>query len=165
MPRPRFSLRTMMAMVLVLGIILHLGLSAWRVQTTKAYHVHTSIVIQRGEVPAACSTIMARPPFWARYWRCVLGRPWQGRGLCPRDDHGLLEMCELDNPEIRGRSRSGTIGPHLTPGQRDLFQRLLRQVDPRYTVYADRVEWRREMPHAPSRGDEEGSEPTARKPG
>jgi hypothetical protein len=107
---PRVTVRGLMALVIAFGIVFHLGLTAYRVYSANEYHAHTWINNQSGK-PSFAVAANQRPPFWPRYWRCLLGRPWKGLPLCPRVDGRLREACEFAQPEI-----------HMNPGRgRDLF--------------------------------------------
>ncbi len=120
---PRMTTRGLMVFVILVGLALHFAMSARRVYATKEYHFHTWVFLS-GNKPFATISSANQPPFWPRYWRCILGLPWRGRALCQPVDGHFLEMCEFAHPEIRKPLGGGRSTVVLTQGQNDLQKRL-----------------------------------------
>jgi hypothetical protein len=109
-----------MGLVIVCGLVFYTGLAAVRVFTTKESHCHSWVYVQGGQ-PFFNLTVAEHPPFWPRYWRCLLGRPWE-RLPCPQVEGRLLDMCEFAHRDIDWRQ-----GPRLTESQRDLMEQSSKQ--------------------------------------
>lgn len=118
--RVRFTVRGLMGLVIVCGVAFFTGLAAVRVITAKEYHGHSWVYVQDGQ-PFFSLSVAEHPPFWPRYWRCLLGRPWK-RLPCPQVEGRLLDLCEFAHSDIDWRQ-----GPLLTGDQRDLMERLGKQ--------------------------------------
>ncbi len=77
MKRPQFSLRSTLLLVAFAAILAWLGVTAFQVwrdvrsQTLYAY-------VQFLDRPSRFSFRGRDAPFWPRYWRRLLGRPWPG---------------------------------------------------------------------------------------
>lgn len=130
-PRVRFTVRRMMAMVLVFAVTLHLSLTAYRVFTGRTKHMHTSIVVLDDGSAGGYANGAAQPPFWPCYWRGILGMPWRQQGLCkqgmkpPGTASLFLETCEYEDKEICVLTNPDTIGWNFTQRQLDLESRLM----------------------------------------
>lgn len=81
LPRVRFTVRGLMVFVLACGLTFHLAFAAIRVSVDKGYHSHTWVIIQGGK-PFFTLASAEQPPFWPRYWRCIIGQPWKSVPLC-----------------------------------------------------------------------------------
>lgn len=129
--RMRFTLKTLLAAILCVAIVVHLAVSAWRVYSLKP-HMHTAIVVDNG-MPATF-TGFNRPPFWSAYWLTVLGISLNNKRLCDRHPIWLAEKCELETPEIRKPLGPYVIAPDLTRDQIDLYIDLMKKFgrDARY---------------------------------
>jgi hypothetical protein len=93
----KLSIRTLMAFVLVAGVAVWVSLSAYEVYSTKDVHMHT--FVNTGEPPHLAG--WNRPaPFWPRYARRLLGRPWRRQPLCEPTPGAEEEMCEFAHPEM-----------------------------------------------------------------
>ena len=93
----KLSIRTLMAFVLVAGLAVWLSVSAYEVYSAKDVHVHT--YVDTGEPPHLAG--WNRPaPFWPRYARRLLGRPWRRQPLCEPTPGAEEEMCEFAHPEM-----------------------------------------------------------------
>lgn len=120
---PRPTTRRIMALVAVLAAGLGLVVPAAQVACDKDEHVHvwfddrpwpppgTWIPAPPGGARMALmqQDVRARPPFWPRYWRRLLGRPWRGQPVCPADPGRSGETCSfrpevpLAGPEVAAR--------------------------------------------------------------
>jgi hypothetical protein len=93
----KHSIRTLIAVVLVAGVVVWLSVSAYEVHSVKDVHVHT--YVNTGEPPHLAG--WNRPaPFWPRYARSLLGRPWRRQPLCEATPGAPEEMCEFAHPEM-----------------------------------------------------------------
>jgi hypothetical protein len=109
-PRPRFTVRRAMLVVLVVAWSFGVILPAIEVgrDRNRDFHVHTWFDPHGGVVvppippdtlPMKLSGVeMRSTPFWPRYWRCLLGRPWRGQPLCDLDSTRMAEACEHAYP-------------------------------------------------------------------
>ncbi|WP_435009255.1 hypothetical protein P12x_000507 [Tundrisphaera lichenicola] len=106
----RTTIRTAMILILIVGLMLGLGWPAWQVYREKDYHVHTAVDV-RGA--GASLTIMGgmESPFWPRYWRRLLGRPYQGQPYCNPTPGFGAEICEYADPSMALRI-GGQVGYH-----------------------------------------------------
>jgi hypothetical protein len=125
--RVQFSIKWMMLLTLCLGVLFHLALTAWTVYPVRSLHMHTAILVEDG-LPGSYQAIV-RQPFWLTYSRCLVGLPWKGGSLCRKEFNQtvLLEMCELDHPEIRKPLGPYTFAPVETKAQHDLRSRLMKE--------------------------------------
>ena len=93
----KLSIRTLMVFVLVAGLAVWLSALAYEVYSAKDVHVHT--YVDTGEPPHLVG--WNRPaPFWPRYARRLLGRPWRRQPLCEPTPGAEEEMCEFAHPEM-----------------------------------------------------------------
>ena len=93
----KLPIRTLMAFVLVAGVAVWLSLSAYEVYSAKDVHMHT--FVETSEPPSLAG--WNRPaPFWPRYARRLLGRPWRRQPLCEPTAGVEEEMCEFAHPEM-----------------------------------------------------------------
>lgn len=120
LPRLRFTVRSLMCLVLILGIALHFGLAALRVHSAKEVHAHIWFSIQEG-IPNMTMNMAIRPPFWPRYWRCLEGLPWKSQPLCPQVEGRLHDFCSFAHPEIVYTDGAGRIGVRTTKEQDDIL--------------------------------------------
>ena len=111
-PGPRFTVRRAMLAVLAIAILFGATLPAIEVLRAPDMHVHAwvnpngsraflppGLPLDQGHMPVTLSQVELRPsPFWPRYWRCLLGRPWRGRPVCDTDPTRLAEACEYAHP-------------------------------------------------------------------
>ena len=123
MQRPRVTLRALMVVVLAIGIIFHLVLTAYRVHGVREYHLHTYVAIHNG-YPLMISDSGAKTPFWPRYWRCLLGRPWRRQALCGFTEGRLEELCQFSHPEILEPLGSGHFEVRHSEAQIKMHRRL-----------------------------------------
>src|SRR6516225_5956568 len=105
---PRITIRGLMCIVIGFAIALHIALAAIRIFAAKEYHFHTWVQLQ-GDKALTTLAVAEQPPFWSRYWRCLLGLPWKSQPLCPEVKGRVLDMCEFAHREIRKsvRGRGG----------------------------------------------------------
>jgi hypothetical protein len=93
----KLSIRTLIAVVLVAGVVVWLSVSAYEVYSAKDVHMHT--YVDTGEPPRLAG--WNRPaPFWPRYARRLLGRSWRRQPLCEPTPGADEEMCEFAHPEM-----------------------------------------------------------------
>jgi hypothetical protein len=120
--RPKVTIRALLVLILVIGGALGFGLPALEVSRRDESHAHTHIGKSRtGRWGLVYDRVDA--PFWPRYWRRLLGKPWKGQPLCRARPGHLEETCIFAHPEIV--VTSGAICyPTPTPVQLALFQRL-----------------------------------------
>jgi hypothetical protein len=143
LPRPRITVRRMMAAVLAVAVALHLGVTAYRVSGA-GRHVHASIIIEHyipprsfggirvggvnpvthpGGVPSTYFGLAARSWSWVRFMRALVGLPWKGPGLCCKAV-GEFEECELEHPEICERPSPYQVRFKLSARQRIRYDEL-----------------------------------------
>jgi len=115
-----------MCVVIGFGVALDLTLATIRVSSAKEYHSHTWVHVKAGK-PFTTLAVAEQPPFWPRYWRCLLGRPWKSLPLCPQVKGRLLDMCEFAHPEICKPVGGERHEIHPTQSQIDLERRLRNQ--------------------------------------
>jgi hypothetical protein len=114
-------------MVIVIGfaVALHVTLAAIRVSAAKEYHAHSWVQVRGNKVGNTLA--FERPPFWPRYWRCLLGLPWKSQPLCPNVKGRLLDRCEFAHPEICKSEGGGRFTIVPTQSQVNLAHRLRNQ--------------------------------------
>ena len=98
LPRVRFTVRRMMLVLVVVGVLIHLTVSAWRVRAQRTMHLHTGIVIGDGGLPGTFSGVRTET-FWPAYCRRLTGFTWrEGCGFANRPPllNLLAEKCELN---------------------------------------------------------------------
>jgi hypothetical protein len=119
----RITIRGLMCVVIGVGVAVHVPAAAIRVNSAKAPHLHAWVGI--GGKPYF-TLASFQPPFWPRYWRCLLGLPWENVPVCPRFEGRFLDMCEYRYPEYLKRDdRTGTRFRSVpTQAQLDLKMRL-----------------------------------------
>jgi hypothetical protein len=88
----------MMFFVVASALVIWLGIAAVDVYSAKEHHVHMGIDL-RG-TPSLAAMGGMEPPFWPRYWRRLLGRPWRSQPLCPPTPGVEDEECEFAHPEM-----------------------------------------------------------------
>jgi hypothetical protein len=98
MRRPQLTIRTLLVLILAFGMILGFGLPALEVLRTKKSHEHTFMGNNRGRWGLVIDFVDA--PFWPRYWRRLLGKPWKERPFCQATPGRIEEVCSFDHPEI-----------------------------------------------------------------
>jgi hypothetical protein len=98
MRRPQLTIRAALAITLLIGVVLGLGLPAIEVFCTEESHEHTYVGNNRGEWGLVVEFVHA--PFWPRYWRRLAGRAWRGQRLCQPSPGRLEEVCSLAHPEV-----------------------------------------------------------------
>jgi hypothetical protein len=76
----RFTVRRMMALTSVAGLGLWIGLACYRelVEQDRSWLYHVAVNDQ-----GASLAYQHAVPFWPRYWRRLIGRPWPGTYVCP----------------------------------------------------------------------------------
>ena len=130
-PQLRLTVGRMMALVLVLGIATHLGLTAWRVSKSKEIHVHSG-VLDQDPAPGWAISLHGRP-FWPAYGYALIGRSWKDRlssgTLCGKSKFPgmLMERCVLANPEINLDLGPNNWSASYTKAQKALFIELSRK--------------------------------------
>jgi hypothetical protein len=121
----RISIRGLMGIVLGFAVARHVALSTIRVFEAKEYHSHTWVHVRGDKVFTALA--FEQPPFWPRYWRCLLGLPWKSQPLCPEVNGRLLDHCEFAHPEIFESAGGGRGRIVPTQSQIELARRLRNQ--------------------------------------
>jgi hypothetical protein len=96
--RLRFTIRRLMALVVIIAVILGIALPAWEVYSAKEYHVHQGIDMSGG-TPTLASWGGIQPPFWPRYLRRLTGRPWR-RQPCTFRTGFDSDRCEFAHPDM-----------------------------------------------------------------
>lgn len=120
MRRPGWTTRRLMAAVAGLAVLLGLSLPAVIIRRNPEPHVHAwvkgladPITIQRygpnryGHGAAFATSYNELTPFWPRYRRYLLGRPWRNQPICGPKAGRLFEACEFDHPEMVRRGGGG----------------------------------------------------------
>ncbi len=93
----------MIGTVAVLGVALGLGLPAIEVYRFSDHHIHGSVQVREGRADFVWQ-LTIQPPFWPRYWRRLLGRPWRQQPICGQGEGHIAEACEFEHPEIHYRA-------------------------------------------------------------
>ncbi len=127
-PRPRFTIRRAMVGVVVVAVGLGLALPAVEVCRDSGFHVHAWIDPEGRPKPATGGPIhlaatsptilraeMRSAPFWPRYRRCLLGRPWRDQPLCTAEPSRIAETCEYQHPDLVDRQLDGSFFLRWTP--------------------------------------------------
>ena len=123
MRRLKFSIRWLMAAVLLVGLGLGLGPSAWDAWTNSDIHNHGYVGLIGGQ-PAYRWHGGISPTYWQRYRSRLARLPWGRKSACPYDSELLEETCEWDHPEIVGDviCRGPALIP--TPAMTNAYERL-----------------------------------------
>jgi hypothetical protein len=116
-----------MLLVLSLAVALHLSLTAIKVSSTKEYHMHTWVHVQKIKAFITESG-SEQPPFWPRYWRNLLGLKWKGLPMCPQVEGRFLDICEVAHPELLTPVGKGVYDLRPTRSQNDLLWQLSKQL-------------------------------------
>jgi hypothetical protein len=119
MTRPQVTIRTLLALILMISVVLGFGIPALEVLRTKQSHEHTYIGNNRGRWGLLIEFVDA--PFWPRYLQRLLGKPWKEQPLCQASTRRIEEVCSFAHPEIV--VKKGDLYDH-TPVQFALYQRL-----------------------------------------
>ncbi len=114
--------------VLVLAVLLGLGLPADRVLRDPGFHVHawidpagrpktrTGVPIELDHLPATILRVERRSsPFWPRYRRRLVGRPWRDQPVCHPDPSRIAEACEYAHPGMIEPAADGSFQIQWTP--------------------------------------------------
>jgi hypothetical protein len=116
----RLSVRALMALVLLAGLVLWLTISALEVYSAKDFHMHT--FVNSGPPPSFAG--WNRPaPFWPRYARRLFGRPWRHQPLCEPTPGAQEELCEFAHPEMAVRI-GGRVAYEFSSEQADRLQAI-----------------------------------------
>src|SRR4051812_23247584 len=97
MPRVRFTVRQLIALVFCLSLLFHCGVTAWRVYVSSGEHIHTAVLLRENWLPGTLIGLQ-RQPFWPAYWRRLTGLSGGVEPSCRLMDRCVGEMCELVNP-------------------------------------------------------------------
>jgi hypothetical protein len=133
LPRIRFTVRRMMLLVLLLALTSHLGVTAWKVRYRSPGHVHTGIM-NDVDFPGRFFFAGQKQAFWPSFWRQSLGLSLKDLRTCRVGGKSVADVCELDNPAIAVRGKDGSISFVSTPGQDEVYVRLLREKGRTVTV-------------------------------
>jgi hypothetical protein len=147
--RVRITLQRMMGLVVGLAIFFHSSRTGYFVYAVTGRHLHTSVVVDPSGCPGS-AMFWAESSFWPHFWRALIGKPWRNQRLCtklagkiPPGQH-LLEMCELENPEIVERPNHTTVRWSGSPSQVALERQL-------FTSYQESVEAESASSHSETR--------------
>jgi hypothetical protein len=122
---PRMTVCGLICLVIGCGLAFHVAFAAIRVSDATEYHAHAWVTVRAGK-PYMTMAGSERPPFWPRYWRCLVGIPWKARPLCPRVEGRLLDTCEFAVPEIRKPIDGTRFRIQRTRGHAELIKRLTK---------------------------------------
>lgn len=95
--RLRISIRKLMASILLIAVLLALAIPAVEVYQAKELHTHTGIDMR--EPPTLAGWGGIQPPFWPRYLKRLIGRPWL-RQPCGFKTGYEADCCEFANPDM-----------------------------------------------------------------
>ena len=132
----RMTTRRWMLVISVLALSMRLGVAAYRVRTDPRgqwlYHLW-----ERHGLEEYHATFNSQHPvpFWPRYWRRLLGRPWPGSYVC---DEGCTKSWErvgrivvtvpYDPVEARRSAPDGRLDPsHPVAVALSEYNRLVRE--------------------------------------
>ena len=119
----RLSIRTLMALVLLAGLVFWLVVCAFEVQGARDSHVHT--YVDTGDPPGLAA--WNRPaPFWPRYVRRLLGRPWRRQPLCEPIPGAEEELCEFAHPEM-AHMLGGKVAYEFSSDQGDRLEAIEKE--------------------------------------
>jgi hypothetical protein len=119
MRRPHLTIRALLVIILLIGVVLGFGVPAIEVSRAKENHEHTWMGNNRGSWGLVIDFVDA--PFWPRYWRRLLGKPWREQLLCQTSPERIEEVCSVAHPEIVLK-KGDTY--EFTPAQFVLYHRL-----------------------------------------
>jgi hypothetical protein len=121
-----------MVFVVVAAIGMWAGLKAREVYLDNDYHIHVYAHWNNGS-PAMTWNGAASPPFWPRYWRHLLGRPWKRQPVCSEGAGHIEEACSFARPEI---VPEGPPGSALVPTREvaEAHLRMLKHWERRHTL-------------------------------
>jgi hypothetical protein len=125
----------MMVVVFCFAIALHLTVIAWQVHRSGGQHLHSAIF--DGEYGPGWGVAIRTQPFWPTFWRRSTGIAWRNRRSCLIGSPALMEMCELDNPEIREPLGPYTFAAVHTKEQIEFFEE--RKLDKRKQVSLGKI--------------------------
>lgn len=81
----RMTTRRLMIAVAAVAVLLHMGITAIHVESRPEYRWVAHIWECKNQVsigPQRVAFTECRAPFWPKYWRRLLGRPWPGTFQC-----------------------------------------------------------------------------------
>jgi hypothetical protein len=139
---PRLTIRGIMGLVFMVALSLYSGMAAVEVYRDKEFHVHSGI-LKRSESELAASrevhgshrvrfgmydflpdepyyltsSSSVQAPFWPRYFRRLVGRPWHKQTPCGPTCGFFRELCEFAHPEMSARLGYRIPGYPFTPEQ------------------------------------------------
>lgn len=101
MRMPRTTIRSLMAIVLLIGVAIWAGLAAERTRSNKArFHTHFHANGVPHDPNGEFAMTPAWIPFWPVYWRTLLGLPWNWHYACVPGSGRRKVVCERDFPQI-----------------------------------------------------------------
>lgn len=109
-----------MAVVLVAGLVFWLAASALEVYSAREAHMHTYVGT---EEPPRWTGWNRPAPFWPRYIRKLIGRPWRRQPLCGPTPGALAELCEFAHPEM-AHSIGGKVVYEFSEEQGDVLEAI-----------------------------------------
>jgi hypothetical protein len=108
MRKPRTTIRRLMVIVLLIGLVMWAGLAAERTRSNKArFHCHYQSLGDPNDPQWAFSVTPEWVPFWPVYWRTFLGLHWDWRLCCVSGDGRRDVACEHDFPHIIVHDEAG----------------------------------------------------------
>ena len=113
--KPRLRTRTAMVLVLLSALLLGLGWPAWQIYREQDFHVHSAVDV-RGTTPTLTIDGGHVSPFWPRYWRRLVGRPYRQVPFCGPTPGFGAEVCEYSDPSMAMRI-GGQVAYHNNPRQ------------------------------------------------
>jgi hypothetical protein len=110
LPFPRFTLRRLLAIVLMMGTVIWPGIAGERTRLNKArfhtdFHAAGFPVYHQGDFAQSPEWV----PFWPVYWRSLLGLPWDWRYQCVPGGIHRNVACKHDIPELIVRDDGGNF--------------------------------------------------------
>jgi hypothetical protein len=128
---PKVTIRMLMVLVVVAALGSWAGLRAREVYQDNDYHTHVYAHWIKGD-PGMTWDGAASPPFWPRYWRHLLGRPWKGQPVCGKVAGHFEEACSFARPEIVPK---GPPGSALVPTKEidEAYDRMIKHWEKRNT--------------------------------
>jgi hypothetical protein len=137
MRRPRVTIRILMTLVVVAAVGFWAGSSAWNVYRDKNLHLHIYAHLSR-EIPCVTFNNSASPPFWPRYWRHLMGRPWKDQPLCGTGEGHFEELCVFAHPEIDQKVPPGAFPAEFPPEVSAALSRLNEEWAQNHAVKAQK---------------------------